>query len=159
MPRFSSSYNRDMNPRTPLHIVLSLMILCSLSTGTTTAQTLDALESFMQTAVDDDVVVGCAAMVTRDGRTVFMQAFGDLDLEGSRSMRTDEIVQIYSMTKAITSAAAMVMAEEGKLRLDDPVTMYIPEFADIKVAQWPEGVDASPRKHATGSTTQTDHHS
>ena len=82
MPRFSSSYNRDMNPRTPLHLVLSLMILCSLSTGTTTAQTLDALESFMQTAVDDDVVVGCAAMVTRDGRTVFMQAFGDLDLEG-----------------------------------------------------------------------------
>ena len=120
------------------------MILCSLSARTTTAQTLEALESFMQAAVDDDVVVGCAAMVTRDGRTIFMQAFGDLDLEASRSMRTNEIVQIYSMTKAIASAAAMVMAEEGRLRLDDPVSMYIPEFANVKVADWPEDVARVP---------------
>ena len=127
-----------MNPRHG--IVTTLLILAPGLLSASSAQDLDALESFMEKSVEQGMVVGCAAQVTRDDETIFLEAFGNLDPEGSRPLRTDEIIQIYSMTKPITSVTAMVMAEEGRLRLDDPVTMYIPEFAEVKVAEWPDGV-------------------
>ena len=89
----------------------------------------------------NEVVVGCAAQVTQGGKTIFLEAFGDLDPEGSRGLQTDDVVCIYSMTKAITSTAAMMLMEEGRLGLDDPVSKYIPEFGEARVAYWPEGVE------------------
>ena len=85
------------------------------------------------------VVVGCAAQITQGGKTIFLESFGYLDPAGSRSLRTDDVVCIYSMSKSITTTAAMMLMEDGRLGLDDPVSMYIPEFAEVQVAHWPEG--------------------
>ena len=89
-------------------------------------------------------VLGCAAQVTQGGETIFLEAFGELDPAGTRDLETDDIVRIYSMSKAITTVAAMILMEDGKLGIDDPVSMYIPEFAEVTVAYWPEGVERSP---------------
>ena len=117
-----------------------------LITHSASAVNFEALRAFMESNVNDGRVVGCAAQVTKDGETVFLEAFGNLDPAATRELRTDDIVRIYSMTKAITSAAAMKLMEDGKLGIDDPVAMYIPEFADITVAHWPDGV-----KHTAGT--------
>ena len=91
--------------------------------------------------MENEVVVECAAQITQGEKTIFLEAFGDLDPEASRELRTDDVVCIYSMTKAITSTAAMMLMEEGRLGLDDPVSKYIPEFGEARVAYWPEGVE------------------
>ncbi|MCH2160430.1 MAG: beta-lactamase family protein [Phycisphaerales bacterium] len=133
-----------MRTRTHLHLATAVLLLLSGLLRTSSAQELEALEQFMQGAVARDVVVGCAAQVTLGDETIYLEAHGDLDPDASRPLRTDEVVQIYSMTKPITSVTAMIMAEEGRLRLDDPVSMYIPEFAEVKVAEWPKGVRRTP---------------
>ena len=102
------------------------------------------LRTFMKESVDNEVVVGCAAQITQGGQTIFLEAFGDLDPEGSRALKTDDVVCIYSMSKSITTTAAMMLMEEGRLGLDDPVSSYIPEFADARVAHWPEGIERTP---------------
>ena len=123
-------------------ILISAACLCVLlTTHIASAVDFGTLRQFMEANVDDGRVVGCAAQVTKDGKTVFLEAFGNLDPAASRELRTNDVVRIYSMTKAITTAAAMKLMEDGKLGIDDPVSMYIPEFADITVAYWPDGAD------------------
>ncbi len=94
---------------------------------------LDHLRAFMQQQVDDGNVVGCAAQVTKGGETVFFEAFGNHEPGSDAPMRTDTILRIYSMTKAITSTAIMQLVEQGKLGIDDPVSQYIPEFGHMTV--------------------------
>ena len=71
---------------------------------------------------------GAVALIIRNGKIVYHKAFGYDDLEKTRPMKTDMIFRIASQTKAITSVAAMILYEEGKFLLDDPVSKYIPEF-------------------------------
>ena len=128
-------------------ILISVASLCVLLTAhIASANDFGTLRKFMESNVNDGRVVGCAAQVTKDGETVFLEAFGNLDPAESRELRTTDVVRIYSMTKAITTAAAMKLMEDGKLGIDDPVAMYIPEFADITVAHWPDGA-----KHKAGT--------
>jgi CubicO group peptidase (beta-lactamase class C family) len=77
--------------------------------------------------------------VVRKGRTVPLAPVGTLDLESKRPMRADAIFRIYSMTKPITSVAVLILLEEGRLRLGDPVSKYIPELANRKVLEDPAG--------------------
>jgi CubicO group peptidase (beta-lactamase class C family) len=72
---------------------------------------------------------GAVALIIRNGKIVYHKAFGYDDLEKTRPMKTDMIFRIASQTKAITSAAAMILYEEGKFLLDDAVSKYIPEFS------------------------------
>jgi CubicO group peptidase (beta-lactamase class C family) len=72
---------------------------------------------------------GAVALVVRNGKIVYHKAFGFDDEEKKVPIRTDHIYRIASQTKAITSVAVMMLYEEGKLLLDDPVSRYIPEFA------------------------------
>lgn len=127
-------------PRRVTRILPSFLLLLVAAT-IARAEDFAPLRRFMESSVEEGRVIGCAAQVTQDGRTIFLEAFGDVDTEGSRPLRVDDVVRIYSMTKAITTTAAMMLMEDGRLGLDDPVSKYIPEFAEVRVASWPEGVE------------------
>jgi CubicO group peptidase (beta-lactamase class C family) len=72
---------------------------------------------------------GAVALIVRNGKIVYHKAFGYVDLQKTQPMKTDMIFRIASQTKAITSTAVMMLYEEGKFLLDDPLSKYIPEFA------------------------------
>jgi CubicO group peptidase (beta-lactamase class C family) len=76
---------------------------------------------------------GCVALIIRDGKVVYHKAFGYNDEAKRQPLRTDDIFRIASQSKAITSVAAMMLYEEGKFQLDDPVSKYIPEFKGTPV--------------------------
>jgi len=88
-------------------------------------------------AMEDDVaagrIPGALAMVIRKGKVAYMEARGMADREAAKPMRPDTIFRIYSMSKPITSVAVMMLYEEGKLRITDPVSKYIPELGDMQV--------------------------
>ncbi|MEZ4425057.1 MAG: serine hydrolase domain-containing protein [Gemmatimonadota bacterium] len=84
--------------------------------------------------VDSSRIAGVVSLVARDGKLVHLRAYGSLDVEEGRPMRTDALFRIASMTKAVTSVAAMMLVEEGRLALDEPVSRYIPAFAASRVA-------------------------
>jgi CubicO group peptidase (beta-lactamase class C family) len=77
--------------------------------------------------------VGTSALIWKDGREVYFGTAGQADREARRPMRRDTLAQIYSMTKPITGVAVMQLWEQGKFGLDDPLALYLPEFAEAKV--------------------------
>ena len=103
------------------------------------AQRLARLDEVLQRYVDEGRLAGAVAIVLKDGETVYDRAFGWSDKESGRRMTTDTIFRIASQTKALTSAAALVLLEEGKLALSTPVSDFIPEYANVQVALQSEG--------------------
>ena len=83
--------------------------------------------------VDAKKIPGAVLLVARHGKVVQYESVGKIDPAGSVPMTRDGIFRIYSMSKPITSVAAMMLVEEGKLKLDDPVGKYIPSFDEVKV--------------------------
>src|SRR5687767_2501226 len=83
-------------------------------------------------------IPGAVLLIQQHGKPVYLESFGVRDPASSQPMTPDTIFQIYSMSKAVTSVAAMMLVDDGKLALDDPVSKYIRAFADAKV-----GVDLS----------------
>jgi CubicO group peptidase (beta-lactamase class C family) len=94
---------------------------------------LNRLSSTLQQYVDQQRVAGLVTIVVRNGRTVHLEAFGKRDLESGAAMQADTIFRIASMSKAITSVATLMLLEEGKLLLNDPVSKFIPSFAKTTV--------------------------
>ncbi|MBL64420.1 MAG: serine hydrolase [Opitutae bacterium] len=82
-------------------------------------------------------LAGAIVAVARHGKVVHFGTYGKMDLERDKEMTEDAIFRIYSMSKAITTAAALMLLEEGKYSLDDPVSKYIPEFKELTV--WENG--------------------
>jgi CubicO group peptidase (beta-lactamase class C family) len=109
--------------------------LCLLALAATAAQPpavmqrLSAISPRMQAMVDDHTIPGCAYLIAQHGETLLQHAVGWQDIDAHRPMRTDSIFQIMSMTKPMTAAALMMLVEEGKVVLTDPVERYLPEFA------------------------------
>lgn len=99
-------------------------------TGMSSEQ-LDRIDTVMQNYVDENKLPGMITMVARHGRIVHSGTYGIMDT--GKPMRPDAIFRIASMTKPVTSVAAMILYEEGYFRLDDPVADYIPEFRNLKV--------------------------
>jgi CubicO group peptidase (beta-lactamase class C family) len=97
------------------------------------AEKLSRVVPVMQKFVDEKKVAGAVTIVTKNGKIVLCEAVGQQDIDADQPMRVDSIFRIYSMTKPITSVAAMILVEEGKLGLDDPVSKHLPEFKDLKV--------------------------
>jgi CubicO group peptidase (beta-lactamase class C family) len=91
------------------------------------------INAVMQSYVDQDKLAGLITMVARGGKLVHLECYGMMDIEAGKSMQFDTIFRIYSMTKPITSVAFMMLYEEGRVHLYDPVSKFIPEFAAIKV--------------------------
>src|SRR5687767_6696652 len=77
---------------------------------------------------------GAVALVARNGRIGYHEAFGQMDLEAKKPMVKDGIFSIMSMTKPVIGVATLMMMEEGKVRLQDPVSKFIPEWKDMTVA-------------------------
>jgi CubicO group peptidase (beta-lactamase class C family) len=113
------------------------------------ADKLVAIDQLLQAAVDKGQIAGGAALVARRGKLVHLATIGMQDAEARIPISASTIYRIASMTKPITSVAAMMLAEEGKLRLDDPVSKFIPEFAALKVLT----KDAQPDQPLNRSTT------
>ncbi len=99
------------------------------------AERLARMDDVFQEAIINGDVPGIVALMARNGRIIYHKAFGMADNQSGRAMRKDDIFRIASQTKAITSTAVMMLWEEGRFRLDDPVSKYIPEFKNPQVLE------------------------
>jgi CubicO group peptidase (beta-lactamase class C family) len=97
------------------------------------SERLDRLDRAMQAHIDQKNLAGIVVLVARNGSVVHHKAFGMADIESGKKMKTDSLVRMYSMTKPITSAALLMLYEEGKFQLTDPLEKYIPAFRGAKV--------------------------
>ena len=124
----------------PIHpIPLLLFVAIALTAGQPedvgmSSERLQRIHEAMQRHIDAGEISGAVTLVARRGRVVHFEAHGLMDLESKRPMEKDAIFRIASMSKPITGVAVMMMLEEGKLRLSDPVSKFLPEFKDAKVA-------------------------
>lgn len=97
------------------------------------SERLAKVDVVMDNLVKEKKLVGGIIMIARQGKVVHLKSHGLMDLEAQKPMRDDALLRIYSMSKAITTAAALILHDEGKLKLDDPVSKYVPEVKDCKV--------------------------
>ncbi len=136
---FLSSLRRHAVIAAVLFAVAVLVQAASLPTARPeevglSAERLDRLTRVMQEYVDQGRVAGMVTLLARNGKVAYSQAFGKLDLASGTPMPVNAIFRIASQSKAVTSVAVMMLQEEGLLLLDDPVSKYIPEFANTRVA-------------------------
>ena len=99
------------------------------------SERLERLNGTFQAYVDQGRIPGAVIQVMREGRIVYQEAFGFRDVEGQDPQEVDDIFRIASQTKAIVSAAVLMLQEEGKLLISDPVGRYLPEFMETTVAE------------------------
>jgi CubicO group peptidase (beta-lactamase class C family) len=98
------------------------------------SERLQRINQMIQRYIDGGEITGAITMVSRRGKVAHFEAQGQMDLETKAPMRKDAIFRIASMSKPITAVAILILMEEGRLRLTDPVSRFIPEFKDTKVA-------------------------
>ena len=126
-----------------------LMVVAAAATGLQTAATLRAnaseivpapspqklqlLTDFFDNEVTTGKLPGAVILIQQHGRPVYLKTFGMRDVTKGLPMTPDTMFAIHSMTKPITSLAAMMLIDAGKLSVDDPIAKYIPSFADMKV--------------------------
>jgi CubicO group peptidase (beta-lactamase class C family) len=91
------------------------------------------IDAYLTNEIAGNKIPGAVMMIQRDGKTVYFSSFGVRDPATKEPMTPDSIFRIYSMSKPITTVAAMMLVEEGKLQLDAPLSKYIPAFANVKV--------------------------
>src|SRR5580698_11044523 len=116
------------------------------------AERLARLSAGMKELVDNGRLAGAVTMVSRHGKVVEFDATGKRDIAANAPMQKDSIFRIYSMSKPITGVAMMILYEEGKWQLNDPVSRYIPEFAHLKVYMG-KNDDGSPKLENARSMT------
>src|SRR5829696_1391737 len=97
------------------------------------AQRLDRVRKWMNGWVDSGRLAGMVTAVMRRGELAFAETYGKADIERNKPMRPDTIFRIYSMTKPLTSTAIMMLYEEGRFQLDDPISKFIPGFRNPRV--------------------------
>jgi len=97
------------------------------------SERLKRLDRYMAGVVADGRVAGMTTLLARHGKIVEFNTYGKASLATGQAMPKDEIFRIYSMSKPLTGVAMMILFEQGKWRLDDPVTRYVPEFKKLKV--------------------------
>jgi len=107
--------------------------------GDFSASGLQAIGPALQGVVDAGDLSGFVTLVWRGGQVVQVDTIGLRDIAGDKPMTRDTIFRIASMTKPITSVAALMLLEEGRLKLDDPITRWAPEFADMQVLKAADG--------------------
>jgi CubicO group peptidase (beta-lactamase class C family) len=110
-------------------------VLSEASAGSVgmSAERLARIDNLVNEYVDKKWIAGASVLVARDGKIVYYKGLGYDDIDKKTPMKKDAICRIASQTKAITSAAVMILYEEGKILLNDPVSKYIPEFKNPKV--------------------------
>src|SRR6266581_2179891 len=127
-----------------MKLVASLLMTAAVAAGLSGAAPCHAAPSHVRvepTKIDaalngfirSKALVGVSALVYQGDREVYFGAFGSADREAARPMTRDTLVQIFSMTKPVTGVAFMMLYEEGRFQLDDPLEKYAPEFANMRV--------------------------
>ena len=111
---------QDLSPAKPESVGLS-------------SERLDRIATVVQHDIDDKRLAGAVTLVVRHGHVAWYKAQGMMDREAAKPMQADALFRICSMSKPITSVAAMMLYEQGKFLLDDPVSKYLPEFKNMKV--------------------------
>lgn len=96
---------------------------------------LERLSAVLGQYVKDGKIAGNVALIARKGKIIYHRAFGDSDIEAGKKMTEDAIFRIASQTKAITSVAVMILQEEGKLLISEPIGNYLPEWKETTVAK------------------------
>jgi CubicO group peptidase (beta-lactamase class C family) len=122
-------------------IVMSIGIVLGASAGAVRAQNSSGsagIDAALRGAVERKDVPGVVALVTDRRRVLYQGAFGVADVSTGRALTADALFRIASMTKAVTSVATMILVEQGKIGLDDPVARFLPEFAKLQV-RGPDG--------------------
>lgn len=120
----------------------------NLSTASSVAEAgmsearLEKIDRMLLEAINQKEIPGVVALIAKDGKIVYHKSFGTANADG-KELQKDHIFRIASQTKAITSTAVMILWEEGKFRLDDPVSKYIPEFKDPQVLNTFNEADSS----------------
>ncbi|MET0878674.1 MAG: serine hydrolase domain-containing protein, partial [Tardiphaga sp.] len=129
-------------------MLLALLVVCGASMADArdfSPSKLAALNDYFGNEIASGKIPGAIVLVQQHGRPVYFESFGKRDV--ANPMTEDAIFRLYSMTKPVTSVAAMMLVEDGALKLDDPVSKYIPAFADTKV-----GIDMKTGdEHATSA--------
>jgi CubicO group peptidase (beta-lactamase class C family) len=131
-----------MKKRPYILIICSFMVVaCGFSMpvaanpqahGVTQAQ-LDSLAEIMNQAVEQEQIAGGSFLVAHKGEVVFREAFGYADIEAKRPFTTEELLPVASISKPFLASVMMALVDQGKLKLDDPVEKYLPEFKGKKV--------------------------
>ncbi len=104
---------------------------------------LQAITDTLKADIAKGTIPGAVLMISRHGKIAYFEAMGSLDPEKKTPMTKDAIFRIYSMSKPITTVAAMMLFEDGKLALTDPVAKYIPAFKDLKVREEKLGAEGT----------------
>ena len=115
-------------------LLLALSLLLGLQLH---AQSFAAFDQYLSNEVQEGRLVGGHGMVFQDGKIVYDKTYGLRDRESKDPLRGDELYFIQSMTKPIVSVALMTLFDEGKFQLDDPVSKYLPEYANLQVVNDP----------------------
>jgi len=105
--------------------------------------------ALLEQYVADGRIAGGVAAVARRGQLGYLKAVGVQDLASKAPMTERSLFRIYSMTKAVTAVAVMMLHDEGRFRLDDPVSKYLPEFAAVKVVDAPGAAPRAPARPIT----------
>jgi CubicO group peptidase (beta-lactamase class C family) len=98
------------------------------------ADRLADVSAYMRNEVATGKIAGAVVLIQQHGRPVLFESFGMRDVEQRRPMTSDTIFRLYSMSKPVTSVAAMMLVDDGRLSLDDPLSKFIPAFAETRVA-------------------------
>jgi len=133
-----------------LSLILTVSFSCNIASETNAGLSLDSLnvaDAEMQALVDEGKLPCIATMIVKDGKVVHRLTTGLANIEENRVLEEDAIFRIYSMSKPITTAALMILYDEGKFQLDDPVAGYIPEFEETKV--WVDGEEVDQQEAFT----------
>ena len=113
------------------------------------SEQLARLEAATRANMDAGLVSGAIMVVVKDGKIGWQRVMGQRDKAKNLPMQPDSLFRIYSMTKPIVSVAIMMLVEQGRMQIDDPVSRYIPEFADMKVGVEKPGADGKPALELT----------
>jgi CubicO group peptidase (beta-lactamase class C family) len=133
-------------PLLPLGLALSLALIAGAAAALAqglpvtrperagmSSERLDRIRDAFQEYIDAGKLPGAITAVARGGRLVHFETLGLMDVEAGKEMRPDAIVRIYSMTKPVTGVAVMILFEEGRFLLNDPISKYLPEFETMSV--------------------------
>jgi CubicO group peptidase (beta-lactamase class C family) len=123
------------------------------------SERLQRVHALVERTIASGEIAGAVTLVARNGQVAYLEAQGVMDLESKRPMQPDSMFRIASMTKPVVAVAILMLAEEGKVRLSDPVSRFIPAYANLEVgiakpaAPGPGGPPATPAAFCNGTAT------
>ena len=114
---------------------------------------LDKATQRLQEHVDAGDIAGVVAAVSRDGKVVYFESLGLMDIVSDKPMQRDTLFRTYSMTRQVTTVAALILYDQGKFEMNDPIQLYLPEFKNQTVLLSPDSLDISEVKPRVGDIT------